>query len=188
MIRLKFLCHPTPDWQNPVCPQQGQRDIDAKRGCEKFLLCLIDSSRKLFAPSNECLYSFLWPSEETQILSSAQRRIIKTKITDGHSTTTAETYKLWDRPVSRILHHNVCNAGFPRSQANARPRISAEYAQRSITVSIYHKISDLSSKNTIYCVFYIFDSIYGIVLQHNHCTNTTRIVFKIWLNRVVKFI
>ena len=36
-----------------------------KRGCEKFLLCLINSSDKLFAPSNKCLYSFLWLSEET---------------------------------------------------------------------------------------------------------------------------
>src|SRR5699024_8596968 len=35
-----------------------------KRGCEKFLLCLLYTGSKLFAPSNKCSYSFSWPSEE----------------------------------------------------------------------------------------------------------------------------
>lgn len=55
-------------------PQTGrvwgnsQREYGAmnatKRGCEKFLLCLIYTGSKLFAPSNKCSYSFSWPSEE----------------------------------------------------------------------------------------------------------------------------
>ena len=64
MIRLKFLCHPTQGWKNLGRPSTGQWDMDTKRGCEKFLLCLIDSSSKFFALSNKCLYSFLWLSEE----------------------------------------------------------------------------------------------------------------------------
>ena len=76
------------------------------------------------------------------------------KAADGHTVATAETYKL----------NNVCNAGFPRSQANASPRVSAEYAQRSITISIYHKIVGLSSeKHYILCIlmfqFYIWSNI-----------------------------
>ena len=65
MIRLEFLYRLTSDWQDLGRPSTGQWDMDAKRGCEKFLLYPIDSSSKLFAPSNKCLYSFLWLSEET---------------------------------------------------------------------------------------------------------------------------
>ena len=59
MICLEFLYRLTSDWQDLGQPSTGQWDMDAKKGCEKFLLCPIDSSSKLFAPSNKCLYSFL---------------------------------------------------------------------------------------------------------------------------------
>ena len=52
MIRLEFLYRLTPDWQDLGRPSAGQWDMDTKKGREKFLLCLIDSSSKLFAPSN----------------------------------------------------------------------------------------------------------------------------------------
>ena len=52
MICLEFLYRLTSDWQDLGQPSTGQWDMDAKKGCEKFLLCLIDSSSKLFAPSN----------------------------------------------------------------------------------------------------------------------------------------
>lgn len=52
MIRLEFLYRLTSDWQDLGRPSTGQWDMDAKRGYEKFLLCPIDSSSKLFAPSN----------------------------------------------------------------------------------------------------------------------------------------
>ena len=65
MICLEFFYRLTSDWQDLGRPSTGQWDMDAKKGCEKFLLCPIDSSSKLFAPSNKCLYSFLWLSEET---------------------------------------------------------------------------------------------------------------------------
>lgn len=117
--------------------------METKRGREKFLLCLIDSSSKLFAPSHKCLHSFLWLSEETDLF-LAQRRIIKMKASDGHSTTTAETYKL----------NNVCNAGFSRSQANASPRISAEYAQR-INYSFYiPQYNVVINRKILYFVFF----------------------------------
>ena len=64
MICLEFLYRLTSGWQDLGRPSTGQWDMDAKRGCEKLLLCLIDSSSKLFAPSNKCLYSFLWLYEE----------------------------------------------------------------------------------------------------------------------------
>ena len=51
MIRLEFLYRLTPDWQDLGRPSAGQWDMDTKKGREKFLLCLIDSSSKLFAPS-----------------------------------------------------------------------------------------------------------------------------------------
>ena len=65
MICLEFFCRHTAGWQDLGRTSTGQWDMDAKRGCEKFLLCPIDSSNKRFAPSNKCLYSFLWLSEET---------------------------------------------------------------------------------------------------------------------------
>ena len=71
MIRLEFLYRLTPDWQDLGRPSAGQWDMDTKKGREKFLLCLIDSSSKLFAPSNKCLYSFLWLSEEADPFFSA---------------------------------------------------------------------------------------------------------------------
>ena len=50
-------------------PQTGRVWCNSHRECgamnaQKFLLCLIYTDRKLFAPSNKCSYSFSWPSEE----------------------------------------------------------------------------------------------------------------------------
>ena len=67
---LAFYCdgilptHPTAEWQDQrLLPAGNKGNMDAKRGCEKFLVCLVKSSSKLFAPSKKCQYSFIWLSE-----------------------------------------------------------------------------------------------------------------------------
>ena len=65
MIQNRFFWHLTADWQGLGQLPTGVRGYErTKRGCEKFLLCLIYTGSKLFAPSNKCSYSFSWPSEE----------------------------------------------------------------------------------------------------------------------------
>ena len=60
-----FLCSLAPGWQDLEQFPKGAGGCErTKRGCEKFLLCLIYTGSKLFAPSNKCSYSFSWPSEE----------------------------------------------------------------------------------------------------------------------------
>lgn len=65
--------------------RREQRDIGTKRGCEKFILCPISSSSKLFAPSiSACILPYDCPKK--LILSSVQRRTIKIKAADRHSS------------------------------------------------------------------------------------------------------
>ena len=72
MIQNRFFWHLTADWQGLGQLPTGVRGYErTKRGCEKFLLCLIYTGSKLFAPSNKCSYSFSWPSEEVNIFGAA---------------------------------------------------------------------------------------------------------------------
>ena len=125
-----FLCSLAPDWQALEQFPKGAGGCErTKRGCEKSLLCLMDQAANFSHPqTSACILSDGRPKK---ISPPVQHHTIKRKTADGHTATPAETYKPWDRPASRILLHNVCNASIPSvTGPRPAPAISAERAQR----------------------------------------------------------
>ena len=100
-----------------------------KRGCEKSLLCLMDQAANFSHPqTSACILSDGRPKK---ISPPVQHHTIKRKTAGRHTTAPAKTYKLWDRPASRSLRHNVCNASIPSvTGPGSASAISAERAQR----------------------------------------------------------
>ena len=87
------------------------------------------SSSKLFAPSTSA--RILSNGRPKKISPPVQHHTIKIKTAGGHTAAPAGTYKLWDRPASRSLRHNVCNTRIPSvTGPRPAPAISAESAQR----------------------------------------------------------
>ena len=100
-----------------------------KRGCEKSLLCLMAQAAN-FSHPQQVLVFFLTAARR-RFPPPAQHHTIKIKTAGGHTAAPAKTYKLWDRPASRSLRHNVCNASIPSvTGPRPAPAISAESAQR----------------------------------------------------------
>ena len=125
-----FLCPLAPDWQDLGQLPKGAGGCGrTKRGCEKFLLCLMAQAAN-FSHPQQVLVFFLTAARR-RFPPPAQHHTIKRKTAGGHTAAPAKTYKLWDRPASRSLRHNVCNASIPSvTGPRPAPAISAESAQR----------------------------------------------------------
>ena len=113
------------------------------------------SSSKLFAPSTSTrILSDGCPKKTSPPM---QHHAIKIKTAGGHTAAPAGTYKLWDRPVSRSLRHNVCNASIPSvTGPRPAPAISAERAQRiNYNSYIPQYIVSVNIIVLLFCVFYV---------------------------------
>ena len=133
--------------------QRKRGYMDAKRGCEKFLLCLIDQAAN-FSHPQQVLVFFLTAARR-RFPPPAQHHTIKRKTAGGHTAAPAKTYKLWDRPASRSLRHNVCNASIPSvTGPRPAPAISAECAQR-INYNFYipQYIVFVNVNFLLFCIF-----------------------------------
>ena len=98
--------------------QRKRGYMDAKRGCEKSLLCLMAQATN-FSHPRQVLVFFLTAARR-RFRPPAQHHAIKRKTASRHTAAPAKTYKPWDRPASRSLRHNVCNASIP-SVTGPRP-------------------------------------------------------------------
>ena len=151
-----FLCPLAPDWQDLEQLPTGVRDCGrTKRGCEKFLLCLMDQAANFSHPqTSACILSDGRPKK---ISPPVQHHTIKIKTAGGHTAAPAKTYKPWDRPASRSLRHNVCNTSIPLvTGPRPAPAISAESAQRiNYNSYIPQYIVSVNIIVLLFCVFYL---------------------------------
>ena len=150
-----FLCSLAPDWQDLEQFPKGGRDMGAKRGCEKSLLCLMAQAAN-FSHPRQVLVFFLTAARR-RFRPPAQHHAIKIKTAGGHTAAPAGTYKPWDRPASRSLRHNVCNASIPSvTGPRPAPAISAESAQRiNYNSYIPQYIVSVNIIVLLFCVFYV---------------------------------
>ena len=148
-----FLCPLAPDWQDLEQLPTGVRDCGrTKRGCEKLLLCLMEQAANFSHPqTSACILSDGRPKK---ISPPVQHHTIKIKTAGGHTAAPAKTYKPWDRPASRSLRHNVCNAAICRSQVNDLAPIFTGNAQ-SINYILYipQYIVSVNIIVLLFCVF-----------------------------------
>ena len=151
-----FLCSLAPGWQDLEQFPKGAGGCErTKRGCEKFLLCLMDQAANFSHPqTSACILSDGRPKK---ISPPVQHHTIKIKTAGGHTAAPAGTYKLWDRPASRSLRHNVCNASIPSvTGPRPAPAISAERAQRiNYNSYIPQYIVSVNIIVLLFCVFYV---------------------------------
>ena len=149
-----FLCPLAPDWQDLEQLPTGVRDCGrTKRGCEKLLLCLMEQAANFSHPqTSACILSDGRPKK---ISPPVQHHTIKIKTAGGHTAAPAKTYKPWDRPASRSLRHNVCNASIPSvTSPRPAPAISAERAQRiNYNSYIPQYIVSVNAKLILFCIF-----------------------------------
>ena len=127
--------------------------MDAKRGCEKSLLCPMDQATN-FSHPQQVLVFFLTAARR-RFRPPAQHHAIKIRTAGGHTAAPAGTYKPWDRPASRSLRHNVCNASIPSvTGPRPAPAISAERAQRiNYNSYIPQYIVSVNIIVLLFCVF-----------------------------------
>ena len=110
------------------------------------------SSSKLFAPSTSA--RILSDGRPKKISPPVQHHTIKIKTAGGHTAVPAKTYKPWDRPASRSLRHNVCNAAICRSQVNDLAPIFTGNAQRiNYILYIPQYIVSVNIIVLLFCVF-----------------------------------
>ena len=149
-----FLCPLAPDWQDLEQLPTGVWGCERiKRGCEKFLLCLMDQAANFSHPqTSACILSDGRPKK---ISPPVQHHAIKIKTAGGHTAAPAGTYKPWDRPASRSLCHDVCSASIPSvTGPGPAPAISAESAQRiNYNSYIPQYIVSVNAKLILFCIF-----------------------------------